>query len=211
MAKRLIDAEALINWLTRETGFKTNCEDCTDIDCLDCIVEYAIKTAPTIEAKPVVHAHWKEEGSCHQCSNCNGFALSFDNEPYRKGILSNFCPHFRSQNSRQAIWDIEYYGGFSGKEAAIKAIEDACILAVEALKRMEERDLAIYSIIRSRGTECELCKNCHHDFSVCEICDGECEKCKADCKCHICNGFTQFEFDAEAARKMKEKEKCQKK
>lgn len=44
-----IEKEALIKWLISETGFKTNCDDCTDIDCVDCIVEYAIKTAPTFE------------------------------------------------------------------------------------------------------------------------------------------------------------------
>lgn len=38
------------------------------------------------------------------------------------------------KTTREAIAEIEYYGGFSGREAAIKAIEDACVLAVEALK-----------------------------------------------------------------------------
>lgn len=56
--QRLIDANALIDWLTRATGFRTNCDDCTDIDCLDCIIEEAIKNAPTVEAKPVVHGQW---------------------------------------------------------------------------------------------------------------------------------------------------------
>ena len=34
-----------------------------------------------------------------------------------------------------ALAEIEYYNGFRGKEAYIKAKEDACILAVEALER----------------------------------------------------------------------------
>ena len=52
--KRLIDANALIDWLTRHTGFRGNCEDCTDIDCLDCIIENAVKNAPTVDAVEVV-------------------------------------------------------------------------------------------------------------------------------------------------------------
>lgn len=76
--QRLIDANALIDWLTRATGFRTNCDDCTDIDCLDCIIEEAIKNAPTVEAKPVVHAHWVSKDTMekfpyaknHYCSNC---------------------------------------------------------------------------------------------------------------------------------------------
>ncbi len=39
------------------------------------------------------------------------------------------------KTTAEALAKIEYYGGFSGKEAAIKAVEDACILAVEALER----------------------------------------------------------------------------
>ena len=34
-----------------------------------------------------------------------------------------------------ALAEIEYYNGFRGKEAYIKAKEDACILAVEALEK----------------------------------------------------------------------------
>ena len=70
---RLIDADALIDWLTKPTGFKTNCDDCTCTDCLDCVTEEAIKNAPTIEAKIVVHAHWEETGMVlGKCSNCGG-------------------------------------------------------------------------------------------------------------------------------------------
>lgn len=34
-----------------------------------------------------------------------------------------------------ALAEIEYYNGFSGKEACIEAIEDACRLAIEALEK----------------------------------------------------------------------------
>lgn len=46
----LISRSALKGWLTRPTGFRTNCEDCTDIDCLDCIIGEAIDNAPAVDA-----------------------------------------------------------------------------------------------------------------------------------------------------------------
>lgn len=39
----------------------------------------------------------------------------------------------------EALAEIEYYGGFSGRTAAVQAVEDACILAVDALREQEER------------------------------------------------------------------------
>lgn len=35
----------------------------------------------------------------------------------------------------EALAEVEYYGGFRGNEALVKACEDACIVAVDALKR----------------------------------------------------------------------------
>lgn len=35
----------------------------------------------------------------------------------------------------QTLAEIEYYAGFNGKEAKIKAVEEACIIACEALDR----------------------------------------------------------------------------
>ena len=63
--KRLIDANALIDWLTKPTGFRCNCEDCPDIDCLHCVIEDAIKTAPTVDAVEVVRC--KDCRSCEMC------------------------------------------------------------------------------------------------------------------------------------------------
>lgn len=34
-----------------------------------------------------------------------------------------------------ALSEIEYYGGFNGEEAKIKAVEEACVIACEALKK----------------------------------------------------------------------------
>lgn len=39
------------------------------------------------------------------------------------------------KTTASALAEIEYYNGFKGKEACIKAIEDACRLAIEALEK----------------------------------------------------------------------------
>lgn len=43
------------------------------------------------------------------------------------------------ETTAEALAEIDYYAGFRGKEAEIKAVEDACILAVAALREQEER------------------------------------------------------------------------
>ena len=39
----------------------------------------------------------------------------------------------------EALAEIEYYNGFSGKSAAVQAVSDACVLAVAALREQEKR------------------------------------------------------------------------
>ena len=39
----------------------------------------------------------------------------------------------------EALAEIEYYNGFSGKTAAVQAVSDACVLAVAALREHEDR------------------------------------------------------------------------
>ena len=43
------------------------------------------------------------------------------------------------KTSAKALVEIEYYNGFSDREAALKAVDDACVLAVAALREQEER------------------------------------------------------------------------
>lgn len=38
--------------------------------------------------------------------------------------------------SLEALAEYEYYGGFNGKEEKIKAIDEACVLACEAMQRL---------------------------------------------------------------------------
>ena len=37
--------------------------------------------------------------------------------------------------TREAIIEIEYYGGFNGQEKAIKAVEEACVVACECMEK----------------------------------------------------------------------------
>ena len=39
----------------------------------------------------------------------------------------------------EALEEIEYYNGFTGKTAAVQAVSDACVLAVAALREQGER------------------------------------------------------------------------
>lgn len=41
------------------------------------------------------------------------------------------------ETTAEALAEIEYYAGFRGKEALTKAVDDACILAVAALREQE--------------------------------------------------------------------------
>lgn len=91
MAERLIDAEAFLKTEIDRCGGAPLVGTCTSDN------EYLsdrLKNAPTIEAKPVVHAHWEEhrefyedegfEGYYYSCSNCGG-TLYGDVEGF------NFC------------------------------------------------------------------------------------------------------------------------
>ena len=43
------------------------------------------------------------------------------------------------ETAREAMAEIEYYGGFRGRTKAARALYDACILAVTALREQEQR------------------------------------------------------------------------
>lgn len=52
------------------------------------------------------------------------------------------------ETAGEALAEVEYYGGFSGKASVLRAVSDACILAVSAIREQEERE---------RG--CEYCND----------------------------------------------------
>lgn len=43
------------------------------------------------------------------------------------------------ETTGEALAEIEYYNGFSGKKAAVHAVSDACVLAVSALREQEKQ------------------------------------------------------------------------
>ena len=63
-----------------------------------------------------------------------------------------------------ALAEVEYYGGFNGQEAKIKAVEEACLLACKALEKQIPKKLT-----RTNGglsiakkdfyTKCQLCNH----------------------------------------------------
>ena len=62
------------------------------------------------------------------------------------------------KTTASALAEIEYYNGFSGKEACIEAIEDACRLAIEALEKQVPK--------KPRETRCALmCASCGHKIT----------------------------------------------
>ena len=72
-----------------------------------------------------------------------------------------------------ALAEVEYYGGFNGKEAKIKAVEEACLLACEALEKQIPK--------KPRETRCALmCARCGHKITEkgCKKLDRNyCKKC----------------------------------
>lgn len=69
---RLIDENELIEWLTKPTGFRTNCEDCPTTGCIDCVIEEAIKNTPTAYDIDKVVEKLEESMSlmASGCKNC---------------------------------------------------------------------------------------------------------------------------------------------
>lgn len=95
---RLIDAEAFEKSV--RTDFwehYTDCHDTYQTDLLELIMDN-LAEQPTVEAKPVVHAHWLEQiidGSQElMCSNCGEYALMND-EFYSE--FSKYCPYCGAQ------------------------------------------------------------------------------------------------------------------
>ena len=55
----------------------------------------------------------------------------------------------------EGIMELQYYGGFEAKEKVIKAIEEACILACEALEKQIPKKVNVQKWIDTK-----YCKNC---------------------------------------------------
>ena len=76
--------------------------------------------------------------------------------------------------SKEALWVYEYYGGFIAREAAIKAVDDACLVACEALeKQIPKRPLPV--ITHYNEFICAICPSCQK-IAV-EVDDNYCRCC----------------------------------
>lgn len=76
----------------------------------------------------------------------------------------------------QALTKVEYYAGFNGREAKIKAIEEACIIACEALdKELIQRPCLVWRDNSSRYGIFHGFSN-DNDKAVIEYEDGEIHK-----------------------------------
>ena len=61
-----------------------------------------------------------------------------------------------------ALAEVEYYGGFNGQEAKIKAVEEACLLACEALEKQIPKKP--YKDNENGVYEKEHCPSCHRSL-----------------------------------------------
>ena len=61
--------------------------------------------------------------------------------------------------SRDALWKIEYYAGFNAEKARLKAVEDACVVACEALeKQIPQKPLKAYDEqVEQHWLSCPMC------------------------------------------------------
>lgn len=91
---RLIDADALLKEFEEnenaliENGFAPQLVDSD-------IVTVYVNQQPTIEAKPVVHAHWDNvSGGRTICTNCGNYPLY---DYFGRLKLSEICPHCGAQ------------------------------------------------------------------------------------------------------------------
>ena len=97
MAERLIDAEFTKRLAERLIKDEEECYNTSpkswaeEIENFKCLID----SIPTIEAKPVVHAHWDEvSGGRTICTNCGNYPLY---DYFGRLKLSDVCPHCGAQ------------------------------------------------------------------------------------------------------------------
>jgi hypothetical protein len=79
---RAIDADVALSRLLEHPEIL--CGDCSGTHCLNCVAEM-IENTPTLDVKPVIHAHWiyRKSWSKNICSNCS----------FESNDVTAFCPH----------------------------------------------------------------------------------------------------------------------
>ena len=94
--QRLIDANALYKDMDKKLalkpGMKGTMYEFMRFVALDCV-----ETAPTIDAKPVVHAHWIGSDGTH-CSHCERSYMDVaDADSWESDDIPDFCPYCGAQ------------------------------------------------------------------------------------------------------------------
>lgn len=90
--RRFIDAEALYKDMKKKLALKPGMEG-TMYEFMQFVALDCVETAPAIDAKPVVHAHWKNLGvsvdgkRIYECTNCHSHIYG----------IGNFCKECGAQ------------------------------------------------------------------------------------------------------------------
>ena len=72
----------------------------------------------------------------------------------------------------EALAEVEYYGGFNGQKAKIKAVDEACLLACEALeKQIPKKPIIIEAEDYFVHTLCPNCEKVELGFTQPCFCD----------------------------------------
>lgn len=99
---RLIDADALKTKIQKIKAEALEHGFAPESVCGDILLNF-LDNAPTIEAKPVVHAHWKGGMVTPlHCSNCGEKALG---TYFEEEFMSNYCPYCGAQMDFSEVKD----------------------------------------------------------------------------------------------------------
>lgn len=79
--------------------------------------------------------------------------------------------------SRDALWKIEYYAGFNAEKARLKAVEDACVVACEALKKQIPKKPVYKESTDKHEEGCWTCPVCGGTVGVYDLRDNWCSDC----------------------------------
>lgn len=88
---RMIDADAAKNefWALMKELTKATVEPLPD-NAIGALAGYSIiENAPTVDAVPVIHAHWEEEPNNERHWHCSNCGTGQDTAC----IIMNYCPH----------------------------------------------------------------------------------------------------------------------
>ena len=79
--------------------------------------------------------------------------------------------------SRDALWKIEYYAGFNAEKARLKAVEDACVVACEALEKQIPKKPVYKESTDKHEDGCWTCPVCGGTVGVYDLRDNWCSDC----------------------------------